>query len=706
MHLCPQLHTLLENYTQDTKNIWFPDQREPIYDPTDFVSMYQFNEYWKREKDRCMNGFTLADGQVKIPGKLYFHSVYGKIAAYIEKQKGEKTVKVREIITPILRDIDWDIFNDLETCQEDGKFYDLFGSRDFGKSIIAASCAAHQYTFYDNSESVISGGADNYIKLATDKIEDFLTNLHPIWKKQRIANDWKREVRAGWKDKQTNTIHPKSSNSRILMRNYENGTKSMAANGTRPGFHLIDEKGTIQYLIACIKDSDGCWWSGGGDKPSCLVMLTGTGGDMEKGAEAGEIAFNPEAYNMLAFDNPETGGKMGRFINALRARMTYKEPKTLAQYLGIDHPDLQKITILVSNEERALKEWWEPQYAKALKSGNQKTITKFLAYWPIKPSDCFLVISGNVYSVEPAKRQKAELLAIEYEPEYVELYHDGERIRHRKSNKRPITQYPVKDQSTDAPICIYEFPIDDNPPWGLYLAGVDPYSHDEGESLGVVVIYKRMHEIAGEKYQDMVVASYAARPKTQEDWEEQARFLLKYYNAFTLVENDEYSFVRYMQNKGDDWLLADQPEWLKDIVPNSTVNRGKGVHRTSDKMRNFLRGCAKRYLDDVIYRETDEKGSVIREVLGVSRIRDIMYLEEIIKFTGDKSKGGKNADREVAYSLVFSLADKMAPLGKIAKTESDPRYQSLYNKEKKNQSSLFTNRKTTFSHSKRRLFRR
>lgn len=687
----------MENYTLPTKNLWFPDQEEPVYDPADFISTYQFKEYWKQEKDRCMNGFTLADGQVKVPGRLYFATVYGKIAAYIEKQKGDKLVKSREIITPFLRDIDWDIFTDLDGCQEDGQFYNLVGSRDFGKSVIAAICAAHQYTFYDNSEAVISAGADSYIKLATDKIEDCLTNMHPVFKKQRIANDWKKEIKAGWKDKTSNQIHPKSSKSRILMRNYENGSKSMAANGTRPGFHLIDEIGTIQYYIACLKDSDGCWWSGGGDKPSCLVMATGTGGDMEKGAQAGEVFFNPIAYNMRPFDNPE-GGQMGRFISALRARMTYKEPKTLAEYLGIDHPDLEKITILVSNEERALKEWWEPQYAKALKSGNQKTITKFKAYWPIKPSDCFLVISANNYPVEACKRQKALLAAVDYVPEYVELFHDGEKIRHKKSNKFPITQYPVKDQSTDAPIVIYEHPIP-NPPWGLYLGGIDPFSHDEGESLGAVYIYKRMHSLDGEPYQDMIVASYVARPKTQEEWEEQARFLIRYYNAFSLVENDEYSFVRYMQNKGDDYLLADQPEWLKDIVPNSTVNRGKGVHRSSEKMRKFLRGAAKRYLEEVLHQERDETGSVIKEVLGVSRVRDPMLLEEYIKFNGTM-----NADREVAASLVFALADKMAPLGKIASSEEDPRYKALYSKEKK-KSTPFSSRGNTPFKSKRRLFR-
>jgi hypothetical protein len=35
-----------------------------------------------------------------------------------------------------------------------------------------------------------------------------------------------------------------------------------------------------------------------------------------------------------------------------------------------------------------------------------------------------------------------------------------------------------------------------------------------------------MHDLTGEKYQDMFVASYCARPDKKEVWEEQARFLL------------------------------------------------------------------------------------------------------------------------------------------------------------------------------------
>ncbi len=256
------------------------------------------------------------------------------------------------------------------------------------------------------------------------------------------------------------------------------------------------------------------------------------------------------------------------------------------------------------------------------------------------------------------------------------LYHDGEYIKHKFTDKSPVTEFPVKTQDTDAPVVIYEFPIE-NPPWGLYLAGVDPYRQDESsysDSLGAIYIYKRMHDITGEKYQDMFVASYVARPKTVDDWNEQARLLIRYYNAFTLVENDDMTFIRYMQNKGDDFYLCDQPSWLTDIVPNTQVNRPKGIHRSSEKVRNFLRTCLKRYLDDPVLQETDESGRIIKEVLGVSRVMDPMLLEEVIKFN---AKDG-NYDREVAASLAVALADKMVPIGKIGNKMEDSRYKSLF----------------------------
>jgi hypothetical protein len=672
--------TEYQRFTRETRNIWFPDQKEPVYDPQDEAAMEKFKAYWNEEKRRLREGFYLADGQVYISGWLYWHTVYWNIAMYTVDEKLNK--KTRSIKTPYLRDIEWLIADDFTRCERDGKFYGLVGSRDFGKSIIAGSRAGYNYTLFDKSESIISAGNGTYIKLATDKVEDGLINLHPVFQKQRIVNDWKREVKAGWKDKKTGITSHLSSQSSIQIRNFEEGSKTDAAVGARPGFQLIDEIGTIKNFIACFKDSEGAWWSGGGDgeiadKPSCLSMITGTGGDMEKGKEAAEVFLHPEAYNILAFDNPEIPGtKMGRFINALEAKLKYKEPQTLAQYLGIQHPDLEKITILVTNYEKA-REWWDKEYARALKSGNQKTVLKFKAFWPLVPSDSFLVLTKNDFNIEAAKEQKNRLTALGKTGTPIELYHDGEKICHKFTDKLPITKFPADSTtSLDAPVVIWEFPVEDEPPFGLYVAGVDPYRQGRAEysdSLGAVYIFKRIHDIHSDRYQNLFVASYVARPDSKDKWNETARLLIKYYNAYTLCENDEYSFIDYMLKKNDAArYLAPQPSWLREIVPNTSVRRDYGIHRSSDRIRNHLDGLLKSYLDDVIYK--DEQN----ETLGVTRVFDPMLLEEIINFNSEEG----NYDRIVAAELAIALADHLNPQFVVASEKKDPRYEAYFGKKK------------------------
>jgi hypothetical protein len=670
-----------KDFCQKTSNIWFKDQEEPVYDPTDPISDYQFTEYWRREKDRILNGFTIAGGQVKVSGWLYWHTVYWKIR--MKKKVGNRTFPVIE--TPLFRDIDWEASINFERALDDGKFIELVGSRSFGKTVWQSSMSARIYTVIDKSQVVVSAGNGADIKTVTDMISQGLTNIHPVLQKKRLKNDWKGEVQAGFKTADGETS-PKSSLSQIIIRNYQDGNESMAANGTRPDFHIIDEIGKIYKFINCVKDSDGCWWANdsadadGRVRPSCLPFFTGTGGDMEQGKDAATMFFDPVTFNLLEFEDKWEGkGKIGWFISALRARMEYKYPQTLAKYLGIDHPDLEKITILVSDEEKAFKDWWEPTFLKNKKSGNATVLLRFKAYWPTKPSDSFIVLSSNNFDTEAAKFQQARIKVSGGRAAMIELAHDGTKIVHKASDKEPIIDFPARDHK-DAPIQIWEFP-DESPPFGLYVAGVDPYKQGQAkysDSLGAIYIMKRMHDIQSERYQDMFVASYVARPDRKEDWETQARLLIKWYNARTLVENDEYSFIEYMKSKGDSMYLERQPAWLKEIVPNTQVNREFGIHRSSERIRIHLHDSLKKYMEQVVHQETDDRGSITLEYLGVTKMLDTMLLEEIIKWNDED-----NFDRVIAAELAIALARHLDPIIGKASDKEDPRFKSYFTKRPK-----------------------
>ena len=265
----------------------------------------------------------------------------------------------------------------------------------------------------------------------------------------------------------------------------------------------------------------------------------------------------------------------------------------------------------------------------------------------------------------------------------------------------PISNFPLKNSDNkDAPIVIYEMPVE-SPAYGLYVAGVDPYRQGKAAystSLGAIYVYKRMHDLTGEKYQDMFVASYVARPDKKEKWEEQARLLIKFYNARTLCENDDISFIEYMKAKGDAHYLERQPEWLKEIVPNTTVAREYGIHRSSEKIIDFLHTCLKRYTEETVFQDMDAEGNIIKEILGVSKILDPMLLEEIIQYNEDG-----NFDRIVAAELAIAQALKMDPIfGKVGGSD-DSRISSLYKKRIK--TALFTGSRGIFKGSKRKIFR-
>lgn len=78
----------------------------------------------------------------------------------------------------------------------------------------------------------------------------------------------------------------------------------------------------------------------------------------------------------------------------------------------------------------------------------------------------------------------------------------------------------------------------------MYVAGCDPYDHDKSgtNSLGSTFIYKRFQSF--EQY-DIIVAEYTGRPATAEEYYENVRKLLTYYNARLLYENERKGLFPY-----------------------------------------------------------------------------------------------------------------------------------------------------------------
>jgi len=651
----------------------------------------EYKQLIDQEVHRCLGG-VYVDG-VFFSGFLYWHLDHWWIR---DDAEDEYQNIERKKLRASLRDNEWEAAEYLEQCRVEKKGYLQVGVRQWGKSEIMASYMSYHAELFQHTQNVVVGGNNDDLQLLRDKIDFGIKNLWEGIKIPKIDKDTQKNmVRLGFKAKSGED----DIWSYLIIRNVAEGNKTEGPAGVTAKAYATDEIGKFSFA-ASFEAAKPAFKSKYGWR--CVPLLFGTGGSFEKGADAERFFYHPEANNFLAIDDPQTGKKTAIFFSGLY-RIDCKYKTTLAKYLinsgripDGHYPNLEKFEMWVSDKEKALELIKKERTEKA-KDPDQSEYLKLVMYYPLTPDECFLSVSANIFPVTAAKKHKFNLEQIGFFGEPVEIEHDGEKLVHIISKKKFISSYPTKaNDNKDAPIMIYEFPIQ-NPPYGLYVAGVDPYRQGKAEystSLGTVAIFKRMHDLQSEKFQNMFVASLAARPDDQDEWNEQARNLIKFYNARTLCENDEMSFINYMIYQGDERYLEEQPGWLKTLVPTSKTDRKYGIHRSNDTIREYLHSTFKNFLKEVLYRETDPiSGSVIREVLGVTRIPDIVALEEIMKYNPDG-----NFDRLIAYELAVALAKHMDPThGKVG---SEDKRLEAYHAHRKNGHRIFSQSPVRFKRTK------
>lgn len=619
----------------DYKDWYINQSRIPDKQSTEYKKFFNFH------KRLCLDGCYM-EGEYINPF-LMWHLNFWHTEIDVVDERGRIGQKYHN---PLLRDNEWLVTNEIDRAHKEQKGLVILGLRRFAKSVIEASYIAWGATFDENSQNIIAGLNSSDIKLITDKLDKGLNFIPEAWRWQRVEDNWKSQVTLGIKTKSGERI----PFSQILVRNLDEGLNEEAIAGTKPRKLIIDEIGKGRFLRGLQAAVPGFTTPYGW---TCSPILTGTGGDMKKFADAKTLMFDVDSFNFLVYNNSVDQKRTHGLYLSYRYRMEAKEQSSLGQFLNKPlNSSLYKVPMLVSNEEKA-KKITDDNLNRLKRAGDRIAYLKEKMYYPIEVDDIFLSEDVNIFDIEIAKRQKFRLQEGTRMGTPVILVHDGEKIVHEFTDKQPITNFPLRPNDLkDAPVVIYEFPVE-NPPYGLYVAGVDNYRQGQAKyssSLGSVYIYKRMNSLTGEKFQDMFVASYCARPEKKETWEEQARLLIKYYNARTLCENDDISFIEYMKAKGDAHYLEKQPEWLMEIVPNTTAKREYGIHRSAQKIIDFLHGCLKKYMEEVIYTEKDENGAITRELLGITKIFDPVLLEEIIQYDDEG-----NFDRIVACFVENSM---------------------------------------------------
>lgn len=625
-----------------------------------------YNTYWEQETDRCLNGYIAPDGDY-ITGYHYFYLNYSPImridqTEYIDRDGNHRIRRERILNFPTFWDYDYYYFNAIEEAVASGKHMAVLKSRARGYSFKGASMLVRNYELIPGSKNFAVASEQKFLigdGLLTKawQIMDFI-DKHTAWAKQRLVSTRMERV-AGYKvtdefGKQTEQGYM-SAITGITLKNDPERIR-----GTRAKLVLWEEGGKFPSLLDAwrieqpsVELDDGFAFG--------LQVAFGTGGT-EGASFAGlkELFYKPEAYNVLAFpniwdDNAEQT-KCGFFVPSWSNLESYDVDGN-PQYMDKDGNSLRQKAIENLIEQR-----------NKIKDGgaSQQSIDRFISERPIKPQEAVLELGKNIF---PRKLLMDQLTRIRTNTKLrnmkhvVDLNWDGNgQIIATEKKSGDITEYPLKngDKPTGS-IVIWEYPVK-NPPFGLYIGGCDPYDHDDSftNSLGSVFIFKRVK--AGEAWNDVIVAEYSGRPDTAEEYYENVRKLLVFYNARLLFENERKGIYPYFTNKHCDYLLADQPDKIiSEVFKDSKVQRRKGCHMTK-QIRAYGEGLILEWL-----LEEYEPGHP-----NVERVYSEPLIQELIE-----NDGVKNVDRVIALCMVMIYREELYQV-KVSQSQEQNKQVELF----------------------------
>lgn len=532
----------------------------------------------------------------------------------------------------------------------------MLGARGFGKSfMVGVGVVLHEILFdgarYYTEESkinpykvevlvgaaIVSKSAEILDKTASamEKLpgywgegEDFIRspfykNMSGTLKPNNAKNPWRHEyeskVGSQWVKKGTR------SNVKHVTFTVENPE---AAAGTRPGIIIVEEVGLCPNILVVHGSNTACQMEGT-DKFGTSIYL-GTGGNMEKIVESQTIFYDPDGFDFLSFENEyeDSNKKIGWFVPAIYAMNQFKDKN--------GNTDTERAYAYI-NKVRERKK----------KSKDTSALDLEMMNYPIVPSEMFLSKKGNIFPIAALMDRLGEV-------EGNDKYANAEYIGRLKINgetgrvewkldptQRPIKKYPLTQEDElhkEGALVIFAHPFefdDGDIPYGRYIAGCDPYDHDSSGtgSLGSLLVY--------DKLTNNIVAEYTGRPDTAKEYYEEVRKILLYYNAKLLYENERKGIFDYFDAKNCTYLLQDQPEIIKDVLQDSRVNRGKGMHM-NQHLKRYGEELIKTWLLEI---HNDNKNN---NLLNLHSLRSVPLLQELIAYSPDG-----NYDRVMAFMMLM-----------------------------------------------------
>jgi hypothetical protein len=560
-------------------------------------------------------------------------------------------------------------------------------------AIMSSFLARNATMTYNLTHNVIGSSKEDLMSLG-EYLEFGLDNIHPYLRINRTGNDWFKEVIMGTKT--VNNI--RDVHARIRITNIDSGKAGASlktASGT-PYTSIYDEVGKFPFLAAYLQGRPAHMMHG---RMRGMMICSGTGGNVEKSQDAQKVMNNPAEYGFIVMNYDLLNkrclkptwriSQSGCFVPAQMSHAYDKETTTLDKYLGIEKATgLKKIDIQVSKFDDNTKKI-KSRLDELVKKDRALYVQERMAF-PLSIDDCFLNTNVNRFPVEDALKHKSRLLEEGRPGKTVDIYQiDGMKMGYNFSDKQ-LADYPFQGGNIDSPVVIYEDPPEEGGVFDYtYVSSLDPYKSDKADtdSVGSFYVLKRYVKI-NDPFAYCIVASYASRPPSSDDFCRNCEILQEAYGAKCLMENADRMYEFYLTRRNKQLMLLEDGERLagKIIRAGARQNNKLGLAPTVPNQRMLFNTVIQYCWEDVVVGYDDDGNEITQK--GIYRIPDIELLDEIIAFGP-----GTNTDRIISFGHALLLAKYYDDMGYMPESTTQKENQKKRERKKMEQVKGFTVRR-------------
>lgn len=560
-------------------------------------------------------------------------------------------------------------------------------------AIMSSLLARNATMTYNLTHNVIGASKEDLANMG-EYLEFGLDNLPPYLTINRTGNDWTKEVVLGIR----NINNQRDVHARIRITNVDDGKTrgSLKTAGGTPYTSIYDEVGKFPVL--------GAWLAG---RPAHMMhgrmrgvcLMAGTGGNVEKSQDAQKIMNSPDEYGFIIMNYDILNKrvikptwricKSGCFVPAQMSHAYEKKETTLDKYLGVENaPGLKKIKIKVSDFDKNTG-IIKSRLDELVKKDRALYVQERMAF-PLSIDDCFLNTNVNRFPVEDALKHKSRLLEEGRPGKTVDIYQiDGMKMGYNFSDKQ-LADYPFQGGNIDSPVVIYEDPPEEGGVFDYtYVSSLDPYKSDKADtdSVGSFYVLKRYVKI-NDPFAYCIVASYASRPPSSDDFCRNCEILQEAYGAKCLMENADRMYEFYLTRRNKQLMLLEDGERLagKIIRAGARQNNKLGLAPTVPNQRMLFNTVIQYCWEDVVVGYDDDGNEITQK--GIYRIPDIELLDEIIAFGP-----GTNTDRIIAFGHALLLAKYYDDMGYMPESTTQKENQKKRERKKIEQVKGFTVRR-------------